>query len=165
MTQKQIKCVLKLPEINSITNLTNSELRMNVTLPIELSNMNFFDANITSTQVKVSTKSNGTEVIVSNSEHRPWRFLRGRSTDNINPVNTTITFGEFNHLGLLFTNCIHGIGQKTLPVTLWISMNITIDYYNTVQQTYLYDFCTLPCDPSVPPNSTQPNCPWSPYEK
>lgn len=168
MTQKQINCVLNPPQINSITNVTNSELHMNVTLPIELTNKNFFDANITSTRVKVSTKSNGTEIVVSGSENRPWQVIPKRtlsaSSNYTFPVNTTIRFGEFNHLGLLLKNCMYGIGQKTLPVTLWVSMNITIqDKHSSTdntqqQQTYLFDFCTLPCDPSVPPNSTQANC-------
>ena len=77
-TQKQINCVLQLPKINSIRNLTDSEVSMNVTLPIKLSNQNFFDANITSTRVKVSTKSNGTEIIVSNLQHRPWKIIPKR---------------------------------------------------------------------------------------
>ena len=168
MTQKQINCVLNLPQINSITNITNSELQLNVTLPIDLTNNNFFDANITSTRVKVSTKSNGTEVVVSSSKNRPWHVIPKRTLSESIPstffVNTTIRFGDFNHLGLLLKNCLDGIGQKTLPVTLWVSMNITIQdkhasSENTQQQqTYLFDFCTLPCDPSVPPNSTQANC-------
>ena len=163
MTQKQINCVLDLPQINSITNVTNTELHMNVTLPIKLTNENFFDANITSTRVKVSTKSNGTEVVVSGAQNRPWEVIPKRTPYTFN-VTTTIRFGEFNHLGLLLKNCMQGIGQKTLPVTLWVSMNITIqDKHSSTdntqqQQTYLFDFCTLPCDPSVPPNSTQANC-------
>jgi len=113
-------------------------------------------ANITSTRVKLASKFDGTEIIVSQDSIRHYTMIPKRAENFAKNITTRIRFGKENHLDEFATNC-NITSSGTLPVTIWVSMNISIDVYTYQQQTYLFDFCLLPCNPGSF-NSSLPNC-------